>query len=92
MSAQAFPILKGTDYYAKGEAIPWAVAEVIREDALKHHDQTLEELASRGGLTWAELGRCFARHHAMLTDETIPSRASAYTMFVRVSTTEGEKE
>jgi hypothetical protein len=47
-----FPILN-----AKGliRYIPWELVEPHRAQAHKNHGQTLEGLAKRGGLDWAEL-------------------------------------
>lgn len=47
-----FPILKpGTD----ARAVPWDLVEKHRVQIEKNHYQTLERLAERGGLSWAEL-------------------------------------
>lgn len=44
-----FPILK-----SKGETIPWDSITIHEAQALKNHGQSLEKLASRGGLSWCE--------------------------------------
>jgi hypothetical protein len=43
---KTFPILGST----KTKEIPWSLIEPHREQALRNHAQTLEQLASRGGL------------------------------------------
>ncbi len=42
---------------AKGQikSVPWALVEPHSQQALKNHGQSLERLAERGGLDWAEL-------------------------------------
>ena len=57
-----FPIMakKGKEY------IPYDIIKPHEEQALKNHcGQTLDRLAARGGLSWAEA-------HAVLTDSKIP--------------------
>lgn len=49
---ERFPIL---DPVGRIRDVPWKSVEPYREQAMKNHNQTLEELASRGGLTWEEL-------------------------------------
>lgn len=44
-----FPILKTK------ESIPWEVVEKHRLQALVNHQQTIERLAERGGLSWYEM-------------------------------------
>jgi hypothetical protein len=44
-----FPVLNAN------MSIPWHYAETFRNQAELNHDQTLEELADRGGLSWAEI-------------------------------------
>ena len=44
-----FPILK-----SNGETIPWESIAPHEEQALRNHGQSLEKLASRGGLSWCE--------------------------------------
>ena len=44
-----FPILK-----SNGETIPWESIASHEEQALRNHGQSLEKLASRGGLSWCE--------------------------------------
>ncbi len=44
-----FPILRGNT------AIPWFVVEARRAQAYVNHGQSLEQLADRGGLAWAEM-------------------------------------
>ena len=61
-SMKEFPIMtnKGKEY------IPYNVIKPHEEQALKNHcDQTLDRLAERGGLSWAEA-------YAVLTDSKIP--------------------
>lgn len=36
-------------------SVPWSLVEPHEKQALSNHDQTLERLAQRGGLTWMEL-------------------------------------
>lgn len=56
-----FPIMKN-----KGkEYIPYDVIKPHEDQALKNHGQTLDRLAERGGLSWAEA-------YAVLTDSKIP--------------------
>jgi len=35
--------------------IPWWVAEEAHKEYAKHHDQSLETIAQRGGFGWLEL-------------------------------------
>lgn len=42
-------------------AIPWALAELMRQGAMDNHGQTIERLAERGGLTWKEAIHCLAK-------------------------------
>ena len=44
-----FPILK-----SNGATIPWESIAPHEEQALRNHGQSLEKLASRGGLSWCE--------------------------------------
>jgi len=50
---ERFPILNSP----KGQpsSVPWEIVEPHRKRAEKNHYQTLERLAERGGLSWAEL-------------------------------------
>ncbi|EFO31358.1 conserved hypothetical protein [Roseibium sp. TrichSKD4] len=52
MTEKQFPILG-----AKGKikSVPWRLVEPHREQAMQNHRQSLEQLASRGGLCWVEL-------------------------------------
>lgn len=59
-----FPIMtnKGKEY------IPYDIIKPHEEQALKNHcGQTLDRLAARGGLSWAEA-------YAVLTDSKFPHR------------------
>jgi hypothetical protein len=47
---QGFPILDDSEL----KKIPWDVIKNHEEQALKNHDQTLERLRERGGLSWVE--------------------------------------
>ena len=74
MSApKRFPILHDHTERGGPESIPWAVAEIVRAEAQAEHGQSLETLASRGGLAWYELGHCFARHFAIEQGEPVRS-------------------
>lgn len=73
-----FPILKGTDYHARTEAIPWSVIEIVADDANREHGQTLDTLARRGGLSWSEVGHLFVRHFAIEQGHAV---RSAYADF-----------
>jgi hypothetical protein len=44
---KTFPIMHGGDI----KAVPWYLAEGARAQAERNHDQTLERLAERGGLS-----------------------------------------
>lgn len=49
MSGARFPILE------KGKpTVPWSAIEGHEQQALRNHHQTLERLAERGGLSYAE--------------------------------------
>lgn len=37
------------------QSVPWSWVEKFRENAMQNHEQTLERLAERGGLSWCEL-------------------------------------
>jgi hypothetical protein len=54
-----FPVLipfrKGREYADLPRSIPWAAIAPHGERAVKNHDQTLERLASRGGLSPVEI-------------------------------------
>lgn len=54
MDKRRFPILSG-DRSDGPTSVPWSIVEPHREQALRNHGQTLERLAERGGLGWAEL-------------------------------------
>lgn len=62
---RTFPILKTPE--GGPRRIPWAMIEVHAEQAKINHQQTLEELASRGGLDCCEAV-------CVLTDRRFPSR------------------
>ena len=62
MSERQFPIQvcdtrRHTHAVRAPRRIPWGIVEPGREQAMRNHDQTLERLAERGGLTPGEL-RC----------------------------------
>ncbi len=60
-----FPIMISNQ---KGkEHIPYDIIKPHEEQALRNHYQTLDRLAERGGLSWAEV-------YAVLTDSKFPSR------------------
>lgn len=61
MSEKKFPIL-GTN-----ESIDWNLIAPHEKQAMENHYQTLDRLAERGGLSWAEA-------YAVLTDSKFPSR------------------
>lgn len=46
-----FPVLDSLS----SETVPWLFMEQFRAAARKNHYQSLEYLASRGGLSWAEI-------------------------------------
>ena len=52
MNKRRFPIIR--TWHSEGakqpEWIPWELLEPHEEQAIKNHDQTLEQLAARGGL------------------------------------------
>jgi hypothetical protein len=72
-----FPILRGNGR-GQSESIPWSVVVIVEADAEKEHGQSLDKLASRGGLSWSELGHLFARHFAI--EQGMPVR-TAYADF-----------
>lgn len=39
----------------RGETVPWALVEPLRDRLFVNHDQTVERLAARGGLSYREL-------------------------------------
>ncbi len=51
-----FPVIVGQSRLPRAvrarwpRSVPWTFAETFREQAKTNHDQTLEELANRGGL------------------------------------------
>jgi hypothetical protein len=47
-NTRRFPIL------GVGESIPWSILAPHEAQAQRNHQQSLERLASRGGLAWAE--------------------------------------
>jgi hypothetical protein len=49
IKARRFPVLGG------GMTVPWQMLVPHEPQAIENHDQTLEKLAARGGLGWAEL-------------------------------------
>lgn len=53
MTEKRFPVLGSPDGQPK--SVPWHLVEPHRKQAEKNHSQTLERLAERGGLSWAEL-------------------------------------
>lgn len=56
MSEKRFPIMRGETFQRQGpKSIPWEMIEPYRANAQKFHQQSLEKLASRGGLSWSEL-------------------------------------
>lgn len=56
MSDRRFPVIRGQTRVPRDVAarwprsVPWSFVERFRERAERNHDQTLEVLASRGGL------------------------------------------
>jgi hypothetical protein len=55
MTDRRFPILTSARIVGFPESVPWSFVEPHRKRAMKNHSQTLERLAERGGLGWAEL-------------------------------------
>lgn len=62
MKRDRFPVLSSSRYELERagvtnvpRSIPWDVAERFRQQAYYNHDQTLERLAERGGLSPAEM-------------------------------------
>lgn len=49
-----FPILQPVAHEPK-EYVPWAAVEACGRQAIRNHSQTVQRLAERGGLAWAEL-------------------------------------
>lgn len=54
-TGKRFPILLQSNDDHGPRSIPWRLIEPHREQVYKNHNQTLEELAQRGGLSWCEL-------------------------------------
>ena len=50
MTERMFPIMK----WSKGTGIPWRIIAPHEKQAIRNHDQTLEELARRCGLDPSE--------------------------------------
>jgi len=73
LAERRFPIL-GT-----GETVPWSFVEPHREWAMKHHYQTLERLAERGGLSWGEL-RHVVNHLSWRTDAPMKDEQARVVM------------
>lgn len=52
MVERRFPIMDSSVF--QGETIPWNALAPHEHQALENHDQTLQVLARRGGLSWCE--------------------------------------
>jgi hypothetical protein len=58
---ERFPIQDRRRNYPHGDtatlvtSVPWAVVEALRDQCQRVHDQSIERLAHRGGLTLGEL-------------------------------------
>lgn len=50
-----FPILHSSHREGEAEFIPWEILEPHENQAHENHDQSLEQLARRGGLSWREV-------------------------------------
>lgn len=50
-----FPILHSSHREGEPEYIPWEILEPHEAQAYSNHGQSLEKLASRGGLSWREI-------------------------------------
>ena len=61
MSRSAFPVINEQYGTRRSErvdmptSVPWAFAETFRTQAERNHDQTLERLADRGGMSPVEM-------------------------------------
>ena len=54
-AALRFPVLRGLSKDSLPSSVPWSVVEPHSRQAMRNHDQTLERLAERGGLSPVEL-------------------------------------
>lgn len=50
-----FPVLRSSHREGEPEYIPWEILEPHEKQAYSNHGQSLEKLASRGGLSWREI-------------------------------------
>lgn len=50
-----FPVLHSSHREGEAEFIPWKILEPHEKQAYANHGQSLEKLASRGGLSWREI-------------------------------------
>lgn len=50
-----FPVLHSSHREGEPEYVPWEILEPHESQAYANHGQSLEQLASRGGLSWWEI-------------------------------------
>ena len=75
-----FPVLNP----GESASIPWEAIEPLRALALRAHEQSVETLARRGGLSWGELGHLYAAL-ACIAAGVADERISPYSAFRRRS-------
>lgn len=71
MSERTFPVLGSS-----GERVPWSFVEKHAAQIVSNHAQSVERLAERGGLAWAEL-----YHATRGEDPGLFKQASADTVY-----------
>lgn len=50
-----FPVLHSSHRDGEPEYVPWEILESHEKQAYSNHMQSLEKVASRGGLSWREI-------------------------------------
>lgn len=83
MAPRQFPVMEPERWKTVGvmpRRVPWKLVEPLRDSCMRFHDQTLEQLASRGGLSAEELyfhvhdgvrGVAWRERHKVSEDEAI---------------------
>jgi len=52
------PVQESAGHMIPGGQIPWAVHLLAAKEYNRHHNQSAEQLADRGGFSWSELIAC----------------------------------
>lgn len=71
-----FPVLHSSHRDGDAEYIPWEILEPHEAQIYANHGQSLEQLASRGGLSWREI-------YAVITDKEFDYRSKRVTDYYR---------